>query len=272
VAKWIFLNTGFIEEEKACLHFRDLSFQRAYGAFDFFRTVGNVPLFLADHLDRFYFSAQQLHLPVQYSKTELETIIRSLIEKNNLPGTGIRLSLTGGYSPDGFAPATPNLLVSQHDFLPPTGDQRRRGITLVSYPYQRQLPQVKSIDYLMAIWLRPQLASQGADDVLYHQNGIVTECPRSNFFLVTSEGTLVTPAENILKGVTRKKLLQLAEKHYPVEERQISLSEIAQAREAFITSTTKQILPVRQIDTTSFGTQVVSNHLQQLLTDATLAE
>ena len=84
-----------------------------------------------------------------------------------------------------------------------------KGIELVTWPHQRQLPAVKSIDYVMAIWLQPWMKKNGADDVLYHNNGTVTECPRANFFLVMEDGRLVTPAENILEGVTRKKLLDL---------------------------------------------------------------
>ncbi|HUC82493.1 MAG TPA: aminotransferase class IV, partial [Flavisolibacter sp.] len=89
----------------------------------------------------------------------------------------------------------------------------------------------------------------------------------ANFFLVTEEGRLVTPSKNILQGITRKKLLEMAGDFYPVEERDITLDELKTAREAFITSTTKQILPVRQIDEIAFTERKVSNHLHRLFTD-----
>lgn len=252
MANWVFFQDHFIEEEKALIHFKDLSFQRGYGAFDFFRLVGNSPLFLDDHLDRFYASASGMHLPVTLERETLKKAIYGLILKNNLPNTGVRLSLSGGYSGDGFNIGTPNLLLSQHTFAPPTDEQVQKGIRLFSYNYQRSLPHIKSIDYLIAVWLQPKRLEAGADDILYIKDGWVSECPRSNFFLITGDNKLVTPAAEALAGVTRKKVIELAKKSFVVEERPVSAEEFKTAKEAFITSTTKQILPVSAIDDTVF--------------------
>ena len=137
MAKWTFVQNDFIEEGKTMIHFRDLSFQRGYGIFDFFRLIGHTPLFLNDHLDRFYSSAERMHLIVPYPRTELKKLIFELIRKNDLPGTGIRLGLTGGYSEDGFSLGNPLLLISQHHLPLPTKEQIKKGISLMTYPYQR---------------------------------------------------------------------------------------------------------------------------------------
>jgi D-alanine transaminase/branched-chain amino acid aminotransferase len=252
MANWVFFQDQFIEEEKALIHFKDLSFQRGYGIFDFFRLVGNSPLFLNDHLDRFYASARNMHLPVALERETLKKAISDLIQKNDQPNTGVRLSLTGGYSTDGFNIGSPNFLISQHTFDLPTDEQVQKGIRLLSYNYQRALPHIKSIDYLMAIWLQPQRLAAGADDILYTKAGWVSECPRSNFFLLTGENKLVTPAAEALAGITRKKVIELAKGELTVEERPVSVEEFKSAKEAFITSTTKQILPVSAIDDTVF--------------------
>lgn len=264
MAKWVFLNNEFIEEERAFIHFKDLAFQRGYGIFDFFRIMGNEPLFLEDHLDRFYFSAEEMHLPVSLQREELKIAVFELIKRNNLPHSGIRLSLSGGPSEEGFAIGRPNLLISQQTLVPPTAEQFQNGVKLLTYPHQRQLPHVKTIDYLMAIWLQPKRIEHGADDILYHHNGFISECPRSNFFLVTAENSLITPAENVLAGITRKNILQLAKQHFDVEERNISLNELKTAREAFITSTTKHILPIAQVDAFPFSERKISQQLLQL--------
>ncbi|MBB1283820.1 aminotransferase class IV [Flavisolibacter sp. BT320] len=252
MANWVFFQDHFIEEEKALIHFKDLSFQRGYGIFDFFRLVGNSPLFLDDHLDRFYASARGMHLPVALERETLKKAISDLIRKNNQPDTGVRLSLTGGYSSDGFNIGSPNFLISQHTFALPTDEQVQKGIQLLSYNYERALPHIKSIDYLMAIWLQPQRIAAGADDILYTKEGWVSECPRSNFFLLTAENKLVTPTAEALAGITRKKVIELAKRELTVEERPVSVEEFKSAKEAFITSTTKQILPVSAIDDTVF--------------------
>jgi D-alanine transaminase/branched-chain amino acid aminotransferase len=130
------------------------------------------------------------------------------------------------------------------------------GLRLRTYPFQRQLSDVKTTDYLMAIWLRPWLQETGGDDILYHDaGGLVTECPRCNFFIVTDAGTLVTPARNMLKGVTRKQVVELAVRlGIPVEERDLALAELPAAAEAFITASTKRIIPVCRIDDTLLPT------------------
>ena len=264
MATWVFLNDRFIEEEKAMLSFKDLSFQRGYGIFDFFRLIGDTPLFFDEHLDRFFFSAEAMRLPVPLAKKELKAAIAGLIKKNNQPHTGIRLSLTGGNAEDGFTIGSPTFLISQHPFTPPADEQVQKGIRLLSHPFQRQLPHVKTIDYLMAVWLQPKRIAAGADDLLYHQNGIITESPRSNFFLVTADDKIVTPAKEVLAGITRQKLLQLAKEQFVVEERSITMDELRTAKEAFLTSTTKQILPVAQIDETVFSQPKIAHYLLQL--------
>jgi D-alanine transaminase/branched-chain amino acid aminotransferase len=209
-----------------------------------------------------------MRLSVAYSKDELKKIIFELIEKNSIANTGVRITLTGGYSPDGYQVFKPNLVIALRPFTPPTEEQFQNGIKLLTYQHHRQLPQAKTIDYLMAIWLQPFIKEKNADDVLYHQNGWVSECPRSNFFIVTHENKIITPSKNILKGVMRSKLIEVAKTSFEIEERALSVDEIKNAKEAFISSTTKMLIPVRQIDEYFFSkdhsitTQVFQSLLQ----------
>jgi D-alanine transaminase/branched-chain amino acid aminotransferase len=96
--------------------------------------------------------------------------------------------------------------------------------------------------------LQPFIKQNNADDLLYYKNEIVSECPRSNFFIVTHDDKIVTPSKNILKGVMRMKVIEVARKQFEVEESEITIEEVKTAREAFITSTTKNILPVHRLD------------------------
>lgn len=248
MSNWAFLNDKFIAEEKTFLHFTDLSIQRAYGIFDFFKIINSQPVFLDEHLSRFYFSAEQMRLQVHQSKEELKKIIFELIDRNEVGNTGVRITLTGGYSADGYQLAQPNLIIALRSFEPMTEEQFTKGIRVITYEHQRQLPHIKTIDYIMGVWLQPLIKQNNADDVLYHQNGIVTETPRSNIFIVTDDDHIITPAKNMLKGITRNKLIEAAKTNFVVEERDVTINDIKTAREAFITSTTKIILPIRQID------------------------
>jgi branched-subunit amino acid aminotransferase/4-amino-4-deoxychorismate lyase len=245
---WTFLNNDFIPASEAKLPVTDLAVQRGYAIFDYMRAWDERLLFADEHLERFFNSARQMRLEVPVDAKRLKEIMSELARRNAMGISGIRITLTGGDSPDGFSITTPQLVITQNPIKMPGQEQIARGISLASFEYQRQLPHVKTIDYLHAIWLKPYLEEQGANDVLYHSNGIISECPRTNFFLVTKEGVLSTPGQNILKGITRGNVLALAEKICKVEIRDVRLEELAQAREAFVTSTTRQIMPVFRIN------------------------
>ncbi|MGV3657383.1 MAG: aminotransferase class IV, partial [Chitinophagaceae bacterium] len=161
--------------------------------------------------------------------------------------------LTGGYSPDSYQPASPNLVLLQQPLQLPPAEKFKAGVKVITHTYQRELPEVKSTNYLMGIWLQQQVRAHHAADVLYQQNGIVSEFPRANVFIVTKRGKLVTPAQNILKGITRMKLLQLAQKDFEVEERAVHLDEVKDAAEVFMTSTTKRLLPISHVDDVVIG-------------------
>src|SRR5215210_6079001 len=248
-----FVNNQFIEESKATLGIRDLSIQRGYGIFDFFRTSNYVPLFLDDYLDRFFKSAGALRLQPKYSREELKDIISEMIRKNKVPDSGFKMILTGGYSSDGYELSSPNFIIIQQPVQLPGIEKFDKGLKIILYEYMRDLPYAKSINYLMAVYLQDEIQQHKADDVLYHKDGYILEFPRSNVFIVTQDHTVVTPAENVLHGITRMKVLELASKQYKVEERAITVDELGSAAEVFLTSTTKPILPVLTIDNKSVG-------------------
>src|SRR4051794_31085807 len=99
-----FLNDHFLDEDQASVGIADLSIQRGFGIFDFLRTASYVPLFIDDYIDRCFNSARQLRLELPYTREDLKAIIFQLIDKNRIATSGIKIILTGGYSPDGFEP------------------------------------------------------------------------------------------------------------------------------------------------------------------------
>lgn len=247
---YTYLHNEIVPAEKAFLHVRDLAIQRGYGIFDFFKIQDGHPFFLDDYLQRFYNSANVMRLAVPQGHEELKSIIYQLIEKNNIAASGIKMILTGGYSEDGYQPATPNLIITQHPLSLPGKEQIEKGVKIITHDYVRDLPTAKTINYSMGIWLINKIKEQEAYDVLYHQNNMVSEFPRCNFFIVRKDDTVVTPKDRVLHGITRKNILKLASKRYKTEEGTITLDDIYQAKEAFLTSTTKRIVPIVQINNT----------------------
>ncbi len=258
--------------ENAGVPLGDLLVQRGYGIFDYLRVSNNKPLFIDAHLDRLFHSASVMRLSINSTKEEIKKCVATLIEKNNIPNSGIRLIIAGGDAPDGYTITQPHLIIIQQPLDPPPTTLSSKGIQLVSYFYQRQLAEVKTTDYLMAIHLQPWMKSQGADDILYYNNESVCECPRSNIFMVTYDNIIVTPARNMLKGITRKNIIQVAAtQNWKLEQRDISLEEMKTAKEVFISSSTKRIIPVKGLDEQNFSLNLdnsisaqIFNHLLAL--------
>jgi D-alanine transaminase/branched-chain amino acid aminotransferase len=250
---YAFLHDEFLPLESAYLHVSDLSIQRGYGVFDYFKLRNGQPLFLDDYLNRFYASALMMGLAVPMPEKELKTTLGKLIQMNGLPKSGIKMILTGGYSANGYEPAEPNLILIQQPLSMPSEAQVTTGIKIITHAYVRELAAAKTINYSMGIRLIQQIKAKGADDVLYHQNGVVSEFPRSNFFIVTQENTVLTPAREVLLGVTRKNVLEIAGRKYKTEEGEVTLADISRAKEAFMTSTTKRVLPIVEVDGTPVG-------------------
>jgi branched-chain amino acid aminotransferase len=264
----VYLNDQLIASEKATLHISDLAIQRGYGIFDFFRVRENVLLYVDDHLDRFLQSASIMHLSAPGTKAQLLSILHELLQKNNMPDSGIRMILTGGYSPDAYQPVTPNFIIMQSPLVIPDSSVPK-SISIITHEFVRDIPEAKTINYSMGIWLQKKIKEQQADDVLYHTNGVVTEFPRCNFFIVTQDNTIITPDKNALKGVTRKRILELAQSSFTIKEGTVTMDDIREAKEAFLTSSTKRIQAIVKIDGQPVGNgmpgEITSELLQRLL-------
>ncbi|WP_426059319.1 aminotransferase class IV [Hymenobacter sp. B1770] len=251
---YAYIHGQFTPLDQAFLHISDLAIQRGYGVFDFFKVHAGEPLFLNAYLDRFYRSAQLLELAVPLERAALAGVIEQLIQRNNLPLSGIKMVLTGGYSANGYEPGVPNLLLTEQPLALPTPEQVATGIKLITHDYVREVPPAKTINYATGIRLLKQIKAKGADDVLYHHQGVVTEAPRANFFIVKHDNTVLTPDTDVLAGITRHNLLALSAPPFRIAEGRVTLAEMYQAKEAFLTSTTKRVLPVVQIDDFVLGT------------------
>jgi len=251
-AKYVSINNELVSVADAKVGVADLAMHRGYGIFDYFKVVDGRPIFMEDHLNRFYNSAKEMHLEVMLNRDELRKTIAELMEHNNMSNSGIKLLLTGGYSEDGYKAGKPNLIVLQYPLDFKGGNERESGLKLVTVNHQRQLPSIKTIDYLMAVRLHPFMKENGFDDVLYHNNGTITECPRANFWIV-SGNEIITAANNILRGITRSKVLDFKVDGYTIVERDFTLDDLANAQEAFISSTTQYAYPVAAIDGKDIG-------------------
>ncbi|MBK9256399.1 MAG: aminotransferase class IV [Saprospiraceae bacterium] len=263
--EYSYLNGKILPINEANININDLALLRAYGVFDFFRSIDGKPIFMKEHLTRFEASALSLHLKLTEPTQNIIENILELIQLNKKPLLGIKLICTGGYSNDGYTPSeSPNFFITAKafEFRP-----FEKGLKLMLVNHQREMPIVKTINYILPISKIVDMNSQKADDVLYISNNFITESSRSNVFIVLN-GTLVTPDKGILHGITRKKILQFAAEYLPVEIRNFTKEELFGAEEVFLTSSTRRISPVTQIDENQYNI----GQITRLLYDRLLVE
>ncbi|MHA8049528.1 aminotransferase class IV [Aquirufa sp. ROCK-SH2] len=242
----IYKNNAWLKSEEAFVSLQDVGFLRGFGIFDFFRIMSGKPVFLSDHLDRFLSSSDKMGIQHEYSKEQLGQLIAELAGMSKDECLGVKMILTAGDSMNGFEPiGQSNLYILPQVF---TFADPEKGMKLMSFEFQREMADIKSLNYAFALRNWNQVKASGFDDVIYHtpENG-VSESSRSNLFFV-KESVFHTPQSNILEGITRKYVMDLIQQKYTLKLGNFSLEEFKQADEVFTTGSTKRIVPITQID------------------------
>ena len=251
----IYVNGEILPQEKALIPVYDLGLLRGLGIFDYFRVLDGIPVFAEDHIERLENSLRIMDFETGLSAAQWHALFFEMIKAINVQRAGYRVVVTGGFSDDGYTiPEKKNIYMMLHGLPVDDPALHERGVSLVSTGYQRDTPEAKTTVYIESMKVLPQLKKAGAFEILYHWKGEISECSRCNIFFITPEGNLVTPVKGMLKGITRKQVLTLAAEHnLVVEERAVHLEEVPWMAGAFLTATTKGVLPVIKIDDMVIG-------------------
>jgi branched-chain amino acid aminotransferase len=259
-----YINGEYRYPGQAMVPVNDLGLLRGYSVFDYFRTYNKKPFRIDDYLDRFENSAKELFLPTP-SRDEFKTVIKEMIRRLDISNDiAFRILLTGGPTLDGISISKPSLIVTAEKISTPADDLYASGVKLITETFLRENPTIKSTNYLQSIKSEELKKRHKAFEQLYYWQNNILETSRNNFF-VFKEDVLVTPKKDVLKGVTRKVVLEIATGHFTVEERLLKMDELKECTEAFITGTTKKILPVVKIDELKIGSGAVGTNTQKLM-------
>jgi D-alanine transaminase/branched-chain amino acid aminotransferase len=251
----IYLNGRIVPAEQAAISPLDIGLLRGYAVFDLLRTVNGRPFLLAEHLQRLRSSAELLGLSVPASDEQIALVIDELLALNRHEDATVRLVLTGGVSPDGmsFDPATPTFLILTHELHLPPASLYQSGGALLTEQHLREIPEAKSTNYVTMLRNRGRLAQAGAMDLLYHDGDRVFEAASASVYFVV-DGTILAPSADVLWGTVGSLVLRrAAESGIAVESRDITLAEALAADEAFLTSTTRGVVPIVRLDDAPVG-------------------
>jgi branched-chain amino acid aminotransferase len=240
---------------------------RGYRIFTACRTCGEKIFRIEDHLDRLYYSAASIYMKPPMERDSLRTVLYELIQENRKAGFKddllIDIIFSGGLEDNTMAQSGRNayLYVAVRELIAPPSEFYEKGVALATCPYMRMYPDVKLLNYMGAIMAHQTVVPRNnAYDVIfiYPPDGItILEGSTFTVFFVNAEGTVVTPPLDgkILDSVTRRVVLQVLQQSGKIrlKEDRVHLNELDSYPEAFMASTTRNVLPVVRIDDRIIG-------------------
>ena len=260
MSRIVYVNGDFLPEADAKISVFDRGWLFADGVYEVIAVIDGQLIDNAAHLRRLRASLDALNLTAPCSQTELLGIQQQILRRNRLELGLLYLQITRGAADRDFAfptQATPSLVMftQRKDLI--HNPLAQRGIRILGVPDIRwRRRDIKTTGLLAAAMAKQTALEAGADDAWLIEDGLVTEGSAANAYIVTQDRRLVTRSlgPEILAGVTRQAVLQLAAEHQlSIEQRPFSLTEAQTAREAFNTAATSLVLPVVAINGTPIG-------------------
>lgn len=232
---------GYVESTKNPEIFENLTGTAIY---EVLRVVNGKPMFLEDHLERVYNSANLTNYNMQFNRDEIVTHIKRLISENGIKNNNIKLLLTfDKHGKEVF------LVYGIESFYPPIS-YYEEGIRTVLYNYQREKPNAK----VQHIGFKEKVngfinKEKAFEALLINDEGYILEGSRSNIFFIMEGQLFTTPATEVLLGITRKHIISLGSKiGYPVIERSLHKRELNSVEGLFISGTSVGILPISSVE------------------------
>jgi len=249
--KTVYLNGQYLPLYDAKISVMDRGFLFGDGIYEVIPSYSGKLFHFQEHMERLENSLSSIRLPNPHDQAQWLEILTPLLDKNL--DQSIYLQITRGVAPkrDHAFPehVTPTVFAMCSNIVP--FENLDSGVKAISVDDSRwELCNVKATTLLANILLRQQAVEQGCAEAILVKDGYVTEGAASNIFAVI-DGILITPpiGREILPGITRNVILELAEQNnIPCSEDIISLDALKTANEIWLTSSTREIVPVVQLD------------------------
>lgn len=259
----VYLNGEFLPLERARVSVMDRGFLFGDGVYEVIPAYGGRLFRLEHHLRRLDSSLAAIRMDNPLSDAAWEAVLQRLIDQHPGRDLGVYLQVTRGTAEkrDHVIPAAvdPTVFAMASPVDPPDPALAERGVAAVTLDDIRwQLCHIKATTLLANVLLRQQARDEGAVEAILVRGGEVTEGAASNLFIV-AEGLVLTPPKgpHLLPGITRDLILELAaEAGIPYAEASIGVAQLEAADEVWLTSSTREVLPVTRLNGAPVGAGV----------------
>lgn len=257
----VYLNGQFLPIEEAKISPLDRGFLFGDGAYEVIPVYSRQPFRLAEHLRRLQATLDGIFLENPYPNEVWRKLIDHLIAVNEAADQSVYIQITRGADvkrdhafPKNIAPT---VFIFSTPLLTPSAEQRASGVAAITAVDNRWLRcDLKTTSLLANVLLRQQAVDRACAETILLRDGYLTEGAASNIFIVRKDVLLAPPkSQYMLPGITYDVVLQLAALHgmlYAV--RDIAEAELHVADEIWMTSSTREILPVTTLDGKPVGT------------------
>lgn len=250
----VYLNGKFMPQEQAMIPVMDRGFLFGDGVYESIPVFGGHCFRLDQHLDRLDYSLAQVRLPQPWPREAWHDLLAQLIDANGGGDQAVYVQITRGVMPHrqhAFSGnATPTVFAMSRPLAPPPAQFPAAVdcITLDDIRWQRC--DIKTTALMGTVLMTQQAFDAGAHEAILLRDGCIWEGASSNVFAVVGGVLHTAPAgHHALAGVTRDLVLELAQRHgQPVREEALPRERFEGASEVWITSSTREIMPVAHID------------------------
>lgn len=233
-----------IPPTQACVSVFNPAIYGAYGVYESMQVVHGAAFAQNAHLERLAHSADVLGLVLPADLDTIGAWIAEVLAVNGLADCTLRLFAVGGE--DGRESSV-YIWPQPPTVYPP--DYFTLGASAITFEAQRYLPEAKSLNTLSSFMAQRLARVAGVHEALLHHNGCLTEGSNSNLFAVVDGVVRTPPRREVLAGVTRDIVLQLAaQRALALQEVRLPLADLPRWQECFITSSSRHIMPITMID------------------------
>jgi len=256
-----YVNGRYVPHRDAAVHIEDRGYQFADGVYEVIAVQGGRLIDEEAHLRRLERSLSELKIKRAMTPKTLGCVMREVLRKNRIRDGSIYVQMTRGVAPRDHpfpAKSETSVVMTAKRMRARPARAIEEGVRVITLPDNRWgRCDIRSVGLLPNVLAKQRAREEGAYEAWFVDSaGKVTEGSSTNAWIVTAEGKLVTRSAShaILNGITRQSAIRLAKENgLALEERPFSVAEAKTAREAFITSTTSEVLPVTEIDGSVIG-------------------
>lgn len=223
--------------------------------YEVIRVLDGIPLFEDEHIYRMEKSFDLLNKQFPYEYNKIKEFIKRLIEANNIVNGNIKITYNLNYD-------SMKVYSIKHQY--PSKDMYRDGVETILYYGERKNPNAKLIDKTLRADINNKIKEKNIfEAILVDKDGYITEGSKSNIFIIKNNTLITSKDEDVLKGITRNKIIKLSKNlKIRFEERQVNKEEIKKIDAIFISGTSPKILPIRKVNDINID---VNNEIMRLL-------